>query len=901
MIHRDIYVRSRYDTATAGFEVYYYSPVNRSMLTPIGRIQARAKTFADTHPLSERGVHITSTAILLDYFAGWEAPCAATDNGWPFTSGFGQTSYEAPDFLADGIFDLVWPGYRNAGFYHDASFEMAPTPWGDVADVLLSDVSAELLSRYDTVIVAHALQSNSLTVADRLDQFVVGGGQLTMMYDSLADLGMAGEKLVGNTSISGPGRLNNRGCPLYDSARVTFVDGSTVEEPNRQRFCALEPPNGAQVLATVVVRTGTEYSGVDAAAVPVAFRTQPNKRGGSVTVIGVGNYGVTPTVLPIDTPCQVDKPTASPQPLARSVARLLPNTMADQALFDIGGPNTSLSWVPKRVTDTEFIIGVSNTQLQEQALDIKSTFGRISSTTEILLDDSEKREAGYLPFGFQGHEIGRSTDTTIAGADFRMFRVTVQPDASAPKGINALPRAAMPTAPTGVWLRLTSSLELQQSLQRRVTFKQNFDGVLLDWSYLRIRTYQAVQTDAHWLHSQRLHAGVDLSSAINLFPGLRLGNFTSDPTGCHGDGLCADGEFFEQSLATIRDVLRKCSAMNNNRTSMPVCRDVFFTLHGMPELGPKPSEVKQQVAATIELLRAEAAAFAVPLTLHLRQTRKNADVAGATAQEQHAWAASVGTQFSPNTGLAALEGDNLHGLLSPGSFLLVDGVSNLYATRRVGTERTRLVDTGPQFLKAITALVHLASTSNASVVLDANYASLVDEEADSIWLTQVLRSQPQPSPPPPPPPSPSPSPQPGSRCFQLGTAQHGICSVIGNTTRHQHVVMGCPSARDSDCYADYMFANGTWARDYEHNFNGTLTTANVANATTQLTEKEGQWTITVIVGLNSEASNKAKGVSLASWQSATGYMQPQDVTSIVCGVPQARQIAFACVCGYRSC
>lgn len=891
---RLLYTLMSYDTATAGFEVYYYSPVNKSLLTPIGRIQARAKTFAEAHPLSERGVHIASTAILLDYFAGWEAPCAATDNGWPFTSGFGQTAYSAPDFLADGIFDLVWPGYRNAGFFHDASFELTPTPWGDVFDVLLSDVSADLLSRYDTVIVGHALQSNSLTVADRLEQFVTGGGQLTVMFDSLADLGSAGEKLVGNASRTGHGLHGS--CTLYDSVRVTFVDGSTVQEPHPQRICVLQPPSGARVLATAVVVAGSVGGDVKTAAVPVAFRTQPNERGGSVTVIGVGNYGVTPTALPVGSPCQIDTPTASPQPLARTVARLLSDTMADQGLFDIGGPNTSLSWVPKRVTDTEFIIGVGNTQLQQQPLDIKATFGSVTSTTEILLDDSEKREAGYLPHGFQGHDIGQSTNTTIAGADFRMFRVTVQPDASVPAGgINALPHAVMPTAPTGIWLRLSPGVDLQHSLQRRVTFKQTFDGVLIDWSYLSVRTEQAVQADAHWLHSQRLSAGVDLSSAINLFPGVRLGNFTSDPTRCHGNGLCADGEFFEQSLATIRDILSKCSAMNINHTAS-VCRDVFFTLHGMPELGPEPSLVKQQVAATIKLLRAEAAAFAEPLTLHLRHGRKNADIAGVTAQEQHAWAASVGVQFSPNTGLVALAGETLSNLLSPGNFLLVDGVSNLYSTRRVGTERPPLLGTEPQLLQVIGASVHAALAANVSVVLDANYASLSDEEADSIWLGRLRQAQPLPPIPPPTPPP------PGSRCYKLGTPVRGICTVLGNTARHQKIVMGCPASPGSHCYADYMFPNGTWARDYENDFSDALTAANVANATTQLTEENGQWTVTVNVSAYSEAIaiREAKGAASASWQSATGYLQRGDVTSIVCGVPHAptSQVAFACVCGY---
>lgn len=222
-------------------------------------------------------------------------------------------------------------------------------------------VSADLLSRYDTVIVAHALQSNPLAIAHQLERFTMQGGQLTLLFDSLADLGSAGAS-IGNVSLSAQ-QSAVRDCPLHTSLYVTFADGSTLLEPHPQRLCVLEaPPPGATVLATAGNAT-------------VAYRTAANQRGGSVTIIAIGNYGVTPSPLSVGMPCQVEKPTASPQPLARTVSRLLSGTMADQALFDIGGVNTSLSWVPKRVTDTEFIIGVSNTQLSEQPLQIRALFG----------------------------------------------------------------------------------------------------------------------------------------------------------------------------------------------------------------------------------------------------------------------------------------------------------------------------------------------------------------------------------------------------------------------------------------------------------------------------------------------------------------------------------------------
>lgn len=65
-----------------------------------------------------------------------------------YQKAFGQQDYEASDYLADNIFDLVYPGYRSSGYFKDASQELAPTPFGDVFDVLLSDVAESVLSRY---------------------------------------------------------------------------------------------------------------------------------------------------------------------------------------------------------------------------------------------------------------------------------------------------------------------------------------------------------------------------------------------------------------------------------------------------------------------------------------------------------------------------------------------------------------------------------------------------------------------------------------------------------------------------------------------------------------------------------------------------------------------------------
>ena len=160
-------------------------------LTPIGAMQAAMKRWAAATPQASRGVHLATVGVLLGSYSGWDVPCQRQSAG-PFTTAFGTRPYEAADFLADGVFDLAFPGYRAAGLYHDDRFELSPTPYGDIVDVLLSDADAALLARYDTLVVAHALPTERAIVADRLGRFVRGGGRLVLTWDSLADLGPSG-------------------------------------------------------------------------------------------------------------------------------------------------------------------------------------------------------------------------------------------------------------------------------------------------------------------------------------------------------------------------------------------------------------------------------------------------------------------------------------------------------------------------------------------------------------------------------------------------------------------------------------------------------------------------------------------------------------------------------------
>ena len=65
------YTLLMYDAAAAGLETYlFYPPAGNATLSPMGKMLSAAKKWADTTPVQQRGVHLATTGLLLDYFSG---------------------------------------------------------------------------------------------------------------------------------------------------------------------------------------------------------------------------------------------------------------------------------------------------------------------------------------------------------------------------------------------------------------------------------------------------------------------------------------------------------------------------------------------------------------------------------------------------------------------------------------------------------------------------------------------------------------------------------------------------------------------------------------------------------------------------------------------------------------
>jgi hypothetical protein len=198
LMKRLMYSQILYNSSVAGFEAGFFYPDGR--LSPIGRIQQSAQRWV--RQVGQPGVQHTPVALLLDFEAGWTVPrhlyTGATYRVW------GNLPYDDRDYLTDGILDLLYPGYADSSYCHDERGFSTATPYGDIADVLLSDAPPWLLDRYGVIVLTGHGRDRELR--DKLAAYVAGGGHLVLVGEPWVPQTGAGRVTVlpGNGLADGP-------------------------------------------------------------------------------------------------------------------------------------------------------------------------------------------------------------------------------------------------------------------------------------------------------------------------------------------------------------------------------------------------------------------------------------------------------------------------------------------------------------------------------------------------------------------------------------------------------------------------------------------------------------------------------------------------------------------------
>lgn len=500
LLKRLMYNHFFYNCVLVGFEGSFYA--GGDTLSPVGRIQQNAVKWIRKNGLP--GIMHTPVALLNDFFAGWTFPrhlySRTAYRVW------GSVPYDVSDHMTDGILDVIYPGYQDASYYHDERGFLAPTPYGDIADCLLSDAPLWLMRQYPVIVVADEVK-NSHELRDKLEAYVQEGGHLVITSGSLRnfDGGLCGLETAGSVAAS-------PSTPVY-------CMNESYEEADSFAIDILKGEEGCTPIATCGCRP------------TISAKAFGN---GEITVIAVPfGVGKTPRTRTLDV--KEDSPLPNPYPLLKHVKAYLASLFQSQALFTA---NPDLSLVTCVKDRTHYTVILTNSQWKQVPMDLKSNAGRIVSIRELQIPDEASQSEGYVPKVIRGKDLGQHTKTDIAGGGVRVFsiRTTGEGIALMDKSVGTplVPRCA---------LKLWEPNDLQREILLRPTFFQHHDRVIVDWKYLDRRDGDRLKKEAGWLTQQKVLISVDLASGINLFPDLRIVN--------------NDSAVYAATLSKIKSVIHK--------------------------------------------------------------------------------------------------------------------------------------------------------------------------------------------------------------------------------------------------------------------------------------------------------------------------------------------------------
>jgi hypothetical protein len=668
LMKRLLYSHLLYNGVAVGFENGWFEG---DRLSPIGQIQQSAQRWFKEHgPL---GVLHTPVALLLDFYAGWTFPRHLyTDRLYRV---WGNLPYEPGDFETDALLHLLYPGYADSSYFHDETGFITATPYGDIADCLLSDAPLWLLARYPVLILAGDLRG-SRELRDKLEAYAAGGGVLVLTAANLRALG---------------GSLAGAACAhAFPDARETWrLNEASTSQP--LEMLPLSFPSNAVWLAEAPATP----------RMPLAIRV-PCGRGHVIVLasrFGAMREGQAATIG-----SHVDQPLERPWSMYGFAREILASLLQQQRLFEA---DPRLALLTCRKGRGEYTVGILNNTWRELPLRLQSHCGEILSQRELPLDQAEKSAVGYLPEGLEGSALGRTTATTIAGGDVRVFAMHVKET-----GVEEIPHLKPPARPAAVLLPLRAPRGIKEEVLQRPTFFEHFGGVVVDWRYLHERETAALARESAWIKRQGLRVAVDLSPGVNLYPALRL-----------IDNLPED---YSASMSAVTNALAKMQVLG--------ATDLLFSLHRRPENNFTAEQTAKAFETTLKMLAAEASSRRVALHLRLAFGKPPGNLAEAVALLDRVGATNL--KLAPSTALLVVES------VKPetAARLLRDKVGFWLASAPRKDHADKLWDVhAPLHASEDAPRIHswLKLVLHAPIVLDALYPDADAEYLDAKALSEV--------------------------------------------------------------------------------------------------------------------------------------------------------------------
>lgn len=177
LLQKLLYAEILYGCRILAFEGFWHMKKDgKSVLSPIGRIQSGASRWCEKY--GDVGIQHVPVALMFDFFSGWTFPRSTYGNKDVFLN-WGVLPWNLGDFFADGVFNEIYPGYQESSYWKDERGFNTDTPYGDIADCVLTDADGWMLRQYPLIILANKMRS-SAELAAKLRDYVKAGG--TLLY-----------------------------------------------------------------------------------------------------------------------------------------------------------------------------------------------------------------------------------------------------------------------------------------------------------------------------------------------------------------------------------------------------------------------------------------------------------------------------------------------------------------------------------------------------------------------------------------------------------------------------------------------------------------------------------------------------------------------------------------------
>lgn len=533
LMRRLMFSHYLYNSVILSFEGSWYTnaynPMAGGPLSPIGVIQRGAVEHVKQY--GQPGEMHAPVALLMDYFSGW---MGARTEGSTYKV-WNALPYGAGDYLTHNVFAQLYPGYEDSSIYHDERGTYTNTPYGDMADAILTDVSSQGMKRYGLIVAAGDLPSAGPELRDKVESFVNEGGHFIVTAENAIRLwpewGFGSSQSIEADSM------------------VTWNNGQEVTESHAFALMVTNAlPEGNVVLAKCKT-------------VPAVVNIPMGK--GQITLL-LSPFGINTKSIAdiIWRRGEREKPLEQPFVLLNHVQQTLASAIKNQQLFSVGD---DLGFITCRKEPGKYTLGLFNNGLKQKPFKITSHCGDIKNIEELRLGHSVQHEPGYWPGGFEDNDGGVSDESTIAGGDVRLFSVTTEE-----KGLRVKKEVRPARRPRDRFLTMPDTHDVKTSIMLYPTFFEHFDGVKLDWTYLLHRDAKQLQRERPWLERQQLKIMVDFSSDMNHFPGLTL--------------IDHDHDQYAENVEFENDVFDKMVLLG--------AKDAVICMHAIPEFNIKPEAIE---------------------------------------------------------------------------------------------------------------------------------------------------------------------------------------------------------------------------------------------------------------------------------------------------------------------